>query len=155
MIKKYVYGEPFETEALTENIETAEGKPGYGEICAEDGFSFTYIMDEEDIVYGLGESNRGINKRGFIYTSNCTDDPEHTEDTHSLYGAHNLIIVSGKETFGMFFDYPAAITFDHGCRSTPQNTALSSATPKARRASPASITSRGITATSARSTRSA
>ena len=41
MIKKYVYGEPFETEALrTENIETAEGKPGYGEICAEDGFSF-------------------------------------------------------------------------------------------------------------------
>lgn len=43
----------------------------------------------------------------------------------------------------------------HGCRSTPQNTALSSATQKARRASPASITSRGITATSARSTRSA
>ena len=48
MIKKYVYGEPFETEALTENIETAEGKPGYGEICAEDGFSFTYIMDWEN-----------------------------------------------------------------------------------------------------------
>ena len=114
MIKKYVYGEPFETEALTETLETAEGKPGYGEICTEDGFSFTYIMDEEDIVYGLGESNRGINKRGFIYTSNCTDDPEHTEDKHSLYGAHNLIIVSGKETFGMFFDYPAAITFDIG-----------------------------------------
>ena len=29
MIKKYVYGEPFETEALTETLETAEGKPGY------------------------------------------------------------------------------------------------------------------------------
>ena len=114
MIKKYVYGEPFETEALTEKIETAEGRPEYGEICTDNGFSFTYIMDEEDIVYGLGESNRGINKRGFIYTSNCTDDPEHTEDKHSLYGAHNLIIVSGKETFGMFFDYPAAITFDIG-----------------------------------------
>ena len=42
MIKKYVYGEPFETEALTENIETAEGKPGYGEICAEDGFFYLY-----------------------------------------------------------------------------------------------------------------
>ena len=25
MIKKYVYGEPFETEALTEKIETAGG----------------------------------------------------------------------------------------------------------------------------------
>ena len=58
MIKKYVYGKPFETEALTENIETAEGKPGYGEICAEDGFSFTYIMDEEDIVYGYDLSQR-------------------------------------------------------------------------------------------------
>ena len=76
-------------------------------------FSFTYIMDEEDIVYGLGESNRGINKRGFIYTSNCTDDPEHTEDKHSLYGAHNLIIVSGKNLWNVF-DYPAAITFDIG-----------------------------------------
>ena len=51
MIKKYVYGEPFETEALTEKIETAEGRPGYGEICTDNGFSFTYIMDEEDIVY--------------------------------------------------------------------------------------------------------
>lgn len=50
MIKKYVYGEPFETEALTEKIETAEGRPGYGEICTDNGFSFTYIMDEEDIV---------------------------------------------------------------------------------------------------------
>ena len=46
MIKKYVYGEPFETEALTENIETAEGIPGYGEICTDNGFSFKYIMDE-------------------------------------------------------------------------------------------------------------
>ncbi len=34
-----------------------------------------YIMDEDDIVYGLGESNRGINKRGYCYISNCTDDP--------------------------------------------------------------------------------
>ena len=41
MIKKYVYGEPFETEALTENIVTAEGKAGQGESCAGDGISFT------------------------------------------------------------------------------------------------------------------
>lgn len=33
MIKKYVYGEPFDTEALTETIEKTEGTPGYGEIC--------------------------------------------------------------------------------------------------------------------------
>ena len=40
MIKKYVYGEPFETEALTENIETEEGKPGYGEILCRRRFFF-------------------------------------------------------------------------------------------------------------------
>ena len=53
MIKKYVYGEHFKTESLTETLETAEGKAEYGEMCTEDVLSFSYIMDEEDIVYGL------------------------------------------------------------------------------------------------------
>ena len=114
MIRKYRYGTPFDTEALTEKIETTEGVFPYGEISQEEGFAFTYIMDEDDIVYGLGESNRGINKRGYCYISNYTDDPEHTEDKRSLYGAHNFIIVSGKTTFGLFFDYPSKLTFDIG-----------------------------------------
>ena len=74
MIRKYRYGTPFDTEALTEKIETTESVFPYGEISQNDGFAFTYIMDEDDIVYGLGESNRGINKRGYCYISNCTDD---------------------------------------------------------------------------------
>ena len=78
MIRKYRYGTPFDTEALTEKIETAEGAFPYGEISQNEGFAFTYIMDEDDIVYGLGESNRGINKRGYCYISNCTDDAIHT-----------------------------------------------------------------------------
>ena len=114
MIRKYRYGAPFDTEALTEKIETAEEAFPYGEISQKEGFAFTYIMDEDDIVYGLGESNRGINKRGYCYISNCTDDPIHTEDKRSLYGAHNFIIVSGKTTFGLFFDYPSKLTFDIG-----------------------------------------
>ena len=114
MIRKYRYGAPFNTEALTEKIETTEGTFPYGEISQNGGFAFTYIMDEDDIVYGLGESNRGINKRGYCYISNCTDDPIHTEDKRSLYGAHNFIIVSGKTTFGLFFDYPSKLTFDIG-----------------------------------------
>ena len=114
MIRKYRYGTPFDTEALTEKIETAEGAFPYGEISQNEGFAFTYIMDEDDIVYGLGESNRGINKRGYCYISNCTDDPNHTEDKRSLYGAHNFIVVSGKTTFGLFFDYPSKLTFDIG-----------------------------------------
>ena len=114
MIRKYVYGEPFDTEAVTEKTEIAGGMPSHGEICTEDGFSFTLEMDEEDIVYGLGEANRGLNKRGYCYVSNCSDDPHHTEDKRSLYAAHNFIVISGKENFGLFFDYPAKITFDIG-----------------------------------------
>ena len=72
MIRKYRYGTPFDTEALTEKIETTESTFPYGEISQNDGFAFTYIMDEDDIVYGLGESNRGINKRGYCYISNGT-----------------------------------------------------------------------------------
>ena len=85
-----------------------------GRIHTPDRFEFFYEMDPEDIIYGLGEANRGINKRGYLYTSNCSDDAIHTEDKVSLYGAHNFIIVSGKTTFGLFFDYPADITFDIG-----------------------------------------
>ncbi len=66
MIRKYRYGTPFDTEALTEKIETTKGVLPYGEVSQEEGFVFTYIMDEDDIVYGLGEANRGINKRGYM-----------------------------------------------------------------------------------------
>ena len=71
-------------------------------------------MEENDIVYGLGESNRGINKRGYCYVSDCSDDPNHTEDKRSLYAAHNFILISGNRNFGLFFDYPSVITFDIG-----------------------------------------
>lgn len=114
MIQKYVYGKPFSTEAVVTEVPAGEGTPAYGRIETGTGFCFTYIMEETDIVYGLGEANRGLNKRGYCYISDCTDDPNHTEDKRSLYGAHNFIVVSGRETFGLFFDYPSAMTFDIG-----------------------------------------
>ncbi len=113
-MRKYVYGEPFETEAVVRDIEISEGNVAYGEVSLEEGFVFTYQMAENDIVYGLGEANRGINKRGYCYISNNTDIPEHTEDQRSLYGAHNFLVVSGEQTFGLFVDYPARLTFDIG-----------------------------------------
>ncbi len=113
-MRKYVYGEPFETEAVLRDIEISEGNVAYGEVSLEEGFVFTYQMAENDIVYGLGEANRGINKRGYCYISNNTDIPEHTEDQRSLYGAHNFLVVSGEQTFGLFVDYPARLTFDIG-----------------------------------------
>lgn len=114
MIQKYVYGKPFTTEAIIEDVALGEGNPAYGCIDTAQGFTFTYQMEEDDIIYGLGEANRGLNKRGYCYISDCTDDPNHTEDKRSLYGAHNFIVVAGKKTFGLFFDYPSALTFDIG-----------------------------------------
>ncbi len=118
MIQKYVYGKPFTTEAVVKEVAVAAGTPAYGSIETEQGFRFTYKMEKNDIVYGLGEANRGLNKRGYCYTSDCTDDPNHTEDKRSLYGAHNFIVVAGRETFGLFFDYPSEITFDIGYTKT-------------------------------------
>lgn len=114
MIQKFIYGAPLQTEAVTLDIPAESGVPAYGTISTHKGFSFSYVMADDDIVYGLGEANRGINKRGYCYISDCTDDPNHTEDKRSLYGAHNFIVIAGKQTFGIFFDYPARLTFDIG-----------------------------------------
>lgn len=114
MIQKFVYGTPFSTDAVIENMAVAKGNPAVGDISLEEGFCFTYTMAEDDIVYGLGEANRGINKRGYCYISDCTDDPNHTEDKISLYAAHNFIVIAGEKNIGLFFDYPTIITFDIG-----------------------------------------
>ncbi|MDE6621150.1 MAG: alpha-glucosidase [Lachnospiraceae bacterium] len=116
MVEKYVFGSPFETEAVTAGMEAVgfAGKMICGSISLEDGFCYSYQMDDADVIYGLGEANRGINKRGYKYVSNCTDDPNHTEDKISLYGAHNFIVIAGKKQVGLFFDYPADMCFDIG-----------------------------------------
>lgn len=114
MIRKYVFGKPFDTEAVTTEIPVTAGVPGYGRTELEEGFSFTMAMEKQDVVYGLGENIRGINKRGYLYISNASDDPYHTEDKSSLYAAHNFLIVAGEQNVGFFFDYPAAMEFDVG-----------------------------------------
>ena len=111
MIYKKRYGQPFDTESVVgsflpmmETIPYLTKEP--------DGFS--YAMEPQDILYGLGENVRGINKRGWVYESKCSDDGNHTEGKSSLYGAYNFMIVSGKDTFGFFIDYPGKVTFDCG-----------------------------------------
>ena len=114
MIKKYIYGSPIETGAVVIDMFPENGKPDmfyeedYKPNCLEFG------MTDADVIYGLGEANRGINKRGYIYTSFCNDDPVHTEEKLSLYGAHNFILVDGFERFGVFVDTPSKLTFDIG-----------------------------------------
>ncbi len=120
MVQKYAFGSPFETEAVTAGPAAVEytGQAVCGDIpvdiSLENGFACSCQLSDTDIVYGMGEANRGINKRGYRYVSNCTDDPHHTEEKVSLYGAHNFVIISGKKHVGLFFDYPSNISFDIG-----------------------------------------
>ena len=111
-MKKFRYGNPVETGAMVVQIEPSAACLPYLEMKEKN--EFTYPMEEETIVYGLGENVRGINKRGFRYVSCCSDDPDHNEAKESLYGAHNFLIVDGRETFGIFVDYPAEVVFDIG-----------------------------------------
>lgn len=115
MIKKFTYNNPINTHAVINDVNESNCTLPYFNL--KDG-TFTYTMSDNACVYGLGEATRGINKRGHIYSSYCSDDPFHTEDKQSLYGAHNFLIIDDKDNgtrFGVFFDYPAKITFDIGC----------------------------------------
>lgn len=124
MVKKYKYGNPIETEAVIADISEENGVI---EKVKFENNSFVYNMNDKTKVFGLGEANRGINKRGYKYVSYCTDDPSHTEDKESLYGAHNFIIIDGEDKLGIFFDNPGRVTFDIGytkkneLRVTPEN----------------------------------
>ena len=143
MVKKYVFGKPFETYAVVnkENIlETSESErrnffdkavmdialEPYGGITwdrpddADEGNAMQYRVEMSDsiVVYGLGENVRGVNKRGWVYESKCSDDPNHTESKRSLYGAHNFIIIADtdhpEKSKGLFIDYPGRVIFDIG-----------------------------------------
>ena len=115
MVKKFTFNNPIPTKAVVADIKASNDKLLYFEYKDN---SFVYTMSDSACVYGLGEAVRGINKRGWIYEGYCSDDPNHSEDKRSLYGAHNFLIVddksSGGDRFGVFFDYPARITFDIG-----------------------------------------
>lgn len=117
MIKRYIFGNPIETDAILCKPAIAEGNTPF----FKDGH-IRISLSDKDIVYGLGENVRGINKRGFRYVSFCSDDPQHNEEKSSLYGAHNFIIVSPAKTegastndpMGIFVDTPGKVTFDIG-----------------------------------------
>lgn len=118
MIKKFTFGTPICTEAVVGKFETSDKKDFPFKSREEDGkFILEFDMTDSDIVYGLGEAPRGINKRGWMYESFCSDDPFHTETKSSLYAAHNFLMLSGSDNFGIFIDFPARIRWDIGYTS--------------------------------------
>ncbi len=117
MIVKFTFGHPFNAESVINDTAVSKGALPFGTVKKQkkDGapaFSWKYFIEEGAQVFGLGETMRGIDKKGFIYISDNTDQPMQNECTSSLYASHNFIIVFGKDTFGLFFDYPGKMTFD-------------------------------------------
>ena len=117
MISKYIFGAPVVTGAVLESIPCSEEMPEFGNVVSMTPFCWKYNMKGDTRIFGLGESVRGMNKRGYLYESWCSDVPRQDEGTKSMYGAHNFFIVKegmGRETFGIFFDTGSRVSFDFG-----------------------------------------
>ncbi len=96
-------------------IPAQTGDLPFGSASKKDGgLCWKYALAKDDKIFGLGETMRGINKRGYVFESVNTDQPNQDESTKSLYGSHNFFIVFGKKTFGVFIDYPGRVVFDLG-----------------------------------------
>ena len=112
MITKYRFGNVFETGAVTAAVREGEKLPCFDVRREGAGTRFCCPLGKDDVVFGLGETMRGIDKRGGRYVSFNTDNPHHNDEMPSLYGSHNFLIVDGEQTFGAFFDTPARVIFD-------------------------------------------
>lgn len=114
MIRKFRIGNPIETDSVVKNIEITNGEIPYFKEDKE-AKSISINLYQDDKVFGLGETIRGMNKRGWIYVSNNADDPNHTEDKRSLYASQNFfVITSNSRSIGVYIDTPGTVTFDIG-----------------------------------------
>ena len=114
MIRKYRIGNPIPTDSVVKEIVLSEGTIPYFDRNDEKK-ELTLLLKKNDRVYGLGETVRGMNKRGWLYTSNNSDDPNHTENKNSLYASQNFFVVFSKEDqFGVYVDTPGKVSFDIG-----------------------------------------
>lgn len=143
MIRKYKFGNPYPTEAVVVNIPAQATPLPYFAISTASSatissltmdqgvlhtlkkddlashscngqLSLCHTLETTDVVYGLGENIRGINKRGWVYTSYASDQNHQTESVRSLYAAHNFLIIDGATLFGVFIDHPGEVEFDVG-----------------------------------------
>ena len=119
MIWKTVFGNPFDTEAITEKVEECDIK--YFTVSMEEKqIIFSCRLSEEDVVYGLGETTGGVNKRGRRYISFNTDTADHSDANPSLYSSHNFLLMDGSIHFGIFFDTPSRVIFEVDCNHSSE-----------------------------------
>ena len=121
MIRKYTFGTPLPTGAVVQPVSAESGDIPYFAVSrGEDGgVSFALPLGEDEVIFGLGQAVRGMDKRGHKYESWNSDVFNHTETQPSLYGSHNfLVFFSPERLLGIFLDNPGKIVWDLGytCR---------------------------------------
>ena len=123
MIRKYTFGTPLPTDAIVRSVPAEQGSLPYFTLSkGEDGsLTFSLILSPEEVLFGLGQGVRGIDKRGHRYESWNSDVFNHTEERPSLYGSHNfLVFFSPDRLFGVYLDDPGKITWDLGYTARDQ-----------------------------------
>ncbi len=112
MIQRFSFGHPFPTQSVVLSLPAESGPVPF---LTPDGTGWQLTLSEQAAVYGLGEMPRGINKRGWHYITNNTDESRHSEDKLSFYGAHNFLLVrDGSTCLGLFVDFPGKVYYDIG-----------------------------------------
>lgn len=121
MIRKYSFGHPLETDAVVLELPEENGQLPFFDVEKETGeegknsVRISIDLEEEDILFGLGETVRGQNKRGHRYQSWNSDVSSHSEDRESLYASHNLLLFFGPgKLFGIYVDDPGRVIWDLG-----------------------------------------
>lgn len=116
MIRRYDYGSPIETGAIPcPPPAQKDTMPYFSLHRAGASLSFSLPLSKDMFIFGLGETVRGINKRGHLYRSWNSDDGAHSEDKHALYASHNFLIFwDCAQLLGVFFDDPGFVEFDLG-----------------------------------------
>ena len=112
MIQRFSFGHPFPTQSVVLSLPAESGPVPF---LTPDDSGWRFTLSEQAAVYGLGEMPRGINKRGWHYITNNTDESRHSEDKLSFYGAHNFLLMrDGSTCFGLFVDFPGKVYYDIG-----------------------------------------
>jgi len=112
VIQRFSFGHPFPTQSVVLSLPAESGPVPF---LTPDGSGWQLTLSEQAAVYGLGEMPRGINKRGWHYITNNTDESRHSEDKLSFYGAHNFLLMrDGSTCFGLFVDFPGKVYYDIG-----------------------------------------
>jgi len=116
MIRRFDFGSPINTGAVVRALQAEKGPVPHFVTGEKEGkVTFTISLNKDDMIFGLGEAVRGINKRGHLYRAWNSDDFSHTENKASIYASHNLLLFFGpQKLFGVYFDDPGAVEFDLG-----------------------------------------